>query len=93
MAKRSNQVRWIVGIGVLVLLGVLVHSSLQQTKQEYEVCMTFRGATHCANATGASYEEAIRSAQQIDCQLLANGRSETMVCLDTQPASIRELKK
>ena len=93
MAKQSNQMRWIIGIGALVLFVVLVRSSFQQTKREYEVCMTFKDATHCANAAGATYEDAVRSAQQIDCQLLANGRSETMVCLDTQPTSIRELKK
>ncbi|MGH9689860.1 MAG: hypothetical protein ACRD4Q_02770 [Candidatus Acidiferrales bacterium] len=93
MAKQSNAMRWIIGIGVIVLLAVLARSSFQQTQQEYEVCMTFKNATHCANASGATYAQAVRSAQEIDCQLLANGRDETMVCLDTQPASIRASKK
>jgi len=61
-------------------------------RERYEVCVTFKGATHCAMAAGSSYMQAVRSAQEIDCQLLANGRDENMVCLDTQPSSIRSVK-
>jgi len=93
MPKRSNRVRWIIVAGAAVLLCVLVRSSFQQTSQQYEVCMNFKGAAHCANAAGATYSEAVRSAQEIDCELLANGRDENMVCLDSQPASIRSVKK
>jgi hypothetical protein len=93
MAKKSNQVRWIVALGVVVLLAILIRSTVQATHSEYEVCMTFKGGSHCSSATGATQSEAIRSAQTIDCQMLANGRDETMVCLDTQPASVREEKK
>ncbi|MGC2421728.1 MAG: hypothetical protein WA405_08780 [Candidatus Acidiferrales bacterium] len=93
MPKRSNRVRWIIVAGGAALLCVLIYSSFQQTRQEYEVCMTFKGATHCANAAGATYSEAVRSAQEIDCELLSNGRDENMVCLDSQPASVRAVKK
>lgn len=93
MTKKSNQVRWIIAIGVVVLLAILIRSTVQATRAEYQVCMAFKGGTHCASATGTSQSEAIRSAQEIDCQMLANGRDETMVCLDTQPSSVRELKK
>lgn len=93
MAKRSNKMTWIIAAGVILLMGVLVHSTLQQTHAEYEVCMTFKGGAHCANATGANYNEAVRSAEEIDCQLLARGRDETMVCLDMQPSSVRQVAK
>lgn len=93
MAQKSNQVRWIIALGVVVLLAILIRSTLQATRAEYQVCMTFKDSSHCASATGTTQSEAIRSAQTIDCQMLANGRDETMVCLDTQPASVRELKK
>ena len=92
MAKKSNQMRWIIVIGALVLFGVLIYSSFQQTRQRYEVCVSFKGATHCATAAGSSYEQAVRSAQEIDCELLANGRDENMVCLGNPPASVRVLK-
>jgi hypothetical protein len=93
MANKSTQMRWIISLGAILLVGVLAYSSLQQTRHEYEVCMAFKGASHCATSAGATYEQAVRSAEDIDCQLLSNGRDENMVCLDTQPASVRELKK
>jgi hypothetical protein len=65
---------------------------MQQTKQQYEVCVTFKGAGHCASASGSNYEQAVRSAQEIDCQLLTSGRDENMVCLANPPQSVRQLK-
>jgi hypothetical protein len=91
MAK-SNHLRWIIAIGAVALVGILTYSTLQQTREQYEVCVTFKGATHCSTAAGSSYDQAVRSAQEIDCQLLANGRDENMVCLANPPASIRPLK-
>jgi hypothetical protein len=92
MAKGSNHVKWIVAAGAILLFGVLVHSTFDATRIKYEVCMAFKGATHCSTAAGASAEDAIRSAQGIDCQLLTNGRDELMVCMDTAPTVVRELK-
>jgi hypothetical protein len=91
MAK-SNHVRWIIATGAAALIGILTYSTLQQTREQYEVCVTFKGAMHCATAAGSSYDQAVRSAQEIDCQLLANGRDENMVCLASPPASIHPLK-
>jgi len=93
MAKQSNRVKWIIALGAVALFGVLIYSTFQATSAEYEVCMDFRGRSHCASATGTSSSVAIRSAQEIDCQMLSNGRDETMVCLDTQPSSVRQAKK
>jgi len=90
--QKSRRVQWIIAAGAVVLIGVLAYSSFQQMRERYEVCVTFKGATHCAMAAGSSYMQAVRSAQEIDCQLLANGRDENMVCLDTQPSSIRSVK-
>ncbi len=92
MAQKSNTVRWIVALGAIVLIAILVYSTLQQTRERYEVCMSFKGGTHCATASGSSYDQAVRSAQEIDCQLLANGRDENMVCLANPPASVRTVK-
>jgi hypothetical protein len=84
--------RWIMVVGGIVLIGTLIYSSIQQTHRQYEVCVTFKGGSHCATATGATSAEAIRSAQEIDCELLSNGRDENMVCLDRQPTNVREVK-
>ena len=92
MASKSTQVRWIVALGALVLVGVLAYSTFQQTQQRFEVCMTFKGGSHCSTAAGSTSDQAIRSAQEIDCQLLANGRDENMVCLAGPPTSARPIK-
>jgi hypothetical protein len=92
MADRKIQVRVISIVGAIVLLGVLLYSSRQQAQNKYEVCVTFKGAMHCATASGATSGEAIRSAQDIDCEMLSNGRDENMVCLDSPPSSVRPVK-
>lgn len=92
MADRKIQVRVISIVGAIVLLGVLLYSSRQQAQNKYEVCVTFKGAMHCATASGATSAEAIHSAQDIDCEMLSNGRDENMVCLDSPPSSVRAVK-
>jgi hypothetical protein len=93
MTRKSNPMRWIVAVGGVAFFVILIYLSMRQTQQEYEVCMSFKGVTHCASAAGASRDEAVRSAQAIDCQLLSDGRDENMVCLDRTPASIRQIQK
>jgi hypothetical protein len=92
MAQKSNHVRWIIALGAVALVGILAYSTLQQTREQYEVCVSFKGATHCATAAGSTYDQAVRSAQEIDCQLLSNGRDENMVCLANTPSSVRPVK-
>jgi hypothetical protein len=92
MLNRRTQIRLIVSLGAAIFVAVLLYSSMQQTKNEYEVCVTFKGAMHCATASGATAQEAIRSAQGIDCEMLANGRDENIVCLDAPPTSERQVK-
>jgi hypothetical protein len=92
MAQKSSHVRWIIALGAVALIGILAYSTLQQTREQYEVCVSFKGATHCAKAAGSTYDQAVRSAQEIDCQLLSNGRDENMVCLANTPSSIRPVK-
>lgn len=91
MPKKS-QTRWIILIAGIVFIGVLVYVTIQQTQHEFEVCVSFKGNAHCATAKGATADEAIHSAHDVDCGLLANGRDENIVCLGTQPTSVREVK-
>jgi hypothetical protein len=92
MAKKSNLVKWIIASGAALFLAVLVHSSLQQTHYRYEVCVDFRGQRHCATSDGATREDAIRSAHDIDCAIIAPGRDATMACHDTDASSVREIR-
>ena len=80
MAKRTKEMRLIIVFGGIVFFGVLAYSTLQQTQKEYEVCLAFKERSHCATARGSTPEEAIRSARDIDCTLITNGRDESMAC-------------
>jgi hypothetical protein len=90
--KKSHQVRWIVALAVVVLVGVLLYSSFEQTRERYEVCVTFNGASHCATASGSTQDQAVRSAQEIDCEMLTTGRDENMVCLSRSPEKVNPSK-
>jgi hypothetical protein len=92
MAVSKTQVRLIVVVGAMLLVGVLVRATMQQNQNEFEVCMVFKGAVHCATAKGATQQDAIRAARDIDCQMLANGRDENMVCESMQPSSVKPAK-
>lgn len=72
-------------------MAYLIVSSMRQSQLTYEVCVDFRGSAHCATAAGTTKEEAMRSAQQIDCELLSHNREENMVCLDQAPSSIKKM--
>jgi hypothetical protein len=90
--KKKAQFYWIVALAIAALVGILFYSTVEQTGRRYQVCVTFKGATHCAVASGSTYEQAVRSAQEIDCELLSSGRDENMVCLAAQPASVTPQK-
>ena len=92
MPKKAAQTRLIIILGGIFFLAVVIYTTYQQMRHEYEVCVTFKGGTHCSTARGATPEEAIHSAHDIDCGLLANGRDENIVCLDTPPSSERQVK-
>ncbi len=88
---RSVRVKVIIAVGAIALVGALIYSTMQQNRYHYRVCMTFNGQTHCATAAGATADEAIHSAHEIDCSQLANGRDENMVCLAAAPSEVQSL--
>lgn len=92
MAERKKvQTRWLILVGAIIFVAVLVHSTFQQTRLEYQVCMNFAGGSHCATAKGATADDAIRSAKNIDCGLLANGRDANIQCMGAA-ATITQIK-
>ncbi len=91
MAVSKIRMRLIMVIGAMVLFGVLAYSTMQQNQNEYEVCVNFKGYVHCAKAKGATVQDATHAAQAIDCEMLANGRDENMVCNSSQPAKVTKV--
>lgn len=89
-ARRINMKWYIVILGVIFVVA-LIYSSFRQSVFRVNACVDFHGRIHCAEASGQTRAEAIRSAEEIDCEMLANGRDENIVCLDQQPSSVREV--
>lgn len=79
---------YIVAVGA-IFVALLVYSSFRQNVYRVEACVDFHGRMHCAQASGPTRAEAVRSAQEIDCQLVSNGRDENAACLDQSPSSVR----
>ena len=92
MANKKTQVRMIMILAGVVFIALLVYLSRQQNQNQYEVCVTFKGGSHCATASGSSYDQAVRSAQEIDCEMLTTGRDENMVCLSRSPEKVSRSK-
>jgi hypothetical protein len=90
-AQKKVQTGWMILIGAVLFIAALVHFTFQQTRLEYQVCMSFAGGTHCATAKGATADDAVRSAKDIDCGLLANGRDANIRCMDA-PANVTRIK-
>ena len=83
--------KWIVGLSVAFLFVVIAYSLFQTSQYRYEVCVTFRGRSHCATAAGRTAEEAIHSAHEIDCAMLSVDRDDNIICMDVRPSSVRAL--
>lgn len=96
-AARRNRtalgLRIAIACGIIALIYYLVHATLLQRQFKYTVCVDFRGGSYCSTAAGATSAEAVRSAQEIDCSQLANGRDANMACLDVAPSSVRQVTR
>ncbi|MDX2154736.1 MAG: hypothetical protein SFV54_28590 [Bryobacteraceae bacterium] len=87
-----NRKLWLIIIaGALVFLGALIYSSMGLRRHKAEVCITFNGRTACRVASGTTQEEAIRTASDNACALIASGVTETMACGRTRPDSVKFL--
>jgi hypothetical protein len=88
----SAKIKWAIVVFVLVFAGVIGYSSFQATRVRYQVCMSIDGRTHCSVARGRTAHEAVQSAMQIDCGLISQSRDQLMVCMASQPQSVKQLK-
>ncbi|MBI2956828.1 MAG: hypothetical protein HYY26_05910 [Acidobacteria bacterium] len=75
----------------LLIVGFAVYSTLGLGQVTVEVCMEFKGRSECRTAAAPTEEEAIRTATDNACGLLAAGRDESMACSATPPTSVRRL--
>ena len=76
----------------LLFLGLLLYSSLRLGQVTVEVCIEFKGRTGCGTAAAPTEEEAIRTASDNACALIASGMTDSIACSRTLPRSVRRLE-
>ena len=82
----------ILGIVIVVaILSVLTYSSMQLSKAMCRVCVTYKGQTNCATASGTSRKEAMGTATTTACGLISGGVTGSIQCGNTPPDSIEWL--
>ena len=88
MNKNVKVASIVLVVAALATVGLIVMGIQQSLGQECEVCITFEGRTSCRSATGTDKDEAISTATQNACALLASGMTRTVQCQNRQPDSI-----
>ena len=79
-------------IVVAIILAIMIYSSLNLTSHRVEVCMEFGGKTNCKTASGATEQDAMRTAMTNACAEIAFGVTDTMNCGRAEPAKYTVLK-
>lgn len=75
-------------LAVLGFAGYVIYSSMGMDQHRVEVCMEFRGQTACATATGATQQEAQRTATDTACAKISSGMTDSMACSQTPPKTV-----
>jgi hypothetical protein len=79
-------------IFVVVVLGAIIYSSMNLSKYEVEVCMTFNGNSSCRTASGKTKDETLQTAITNACGDIAGGVTDSIACERTQPTKETWLK-
>ena len=88
----SRKAKLGVAVAFLAFAGILVYSSLGLGEVKVEVCIEFKGRTGCGTAAAPTEEEALRTAADNACALIASGMTDSIACSRTEPKSIRRLE-
>lgn len=75
----------------VLFIGAMTFMMLGQRKNRVEVCMGFQGRTACKVASGETLDEAIRTATDNACALIASGVTDSGACSRSQPLSVKPL--
>jgi hypothetical protein len=87
----NKKLALIIFLAVLAFLAILFRSMMDLRKNRVEVCITFNGRQSCRVASGPTQQDAIRTASDNACALIASGVTETMACGRTVPDSVKPL--
>jgi hypothetical protein len=85
----------LVSLGFLALvIGAIVFTTMAEGGYRVEVCMEFQGRGTCRTASASTEEQALRTATENACALIASGVTESIQCTShTPPASVKWLQR
>ena len=85
----SRPVKIALAVAVVAAIGYILLSPMQLGKVSCEVCMEFKGRKSCRTARAPSGDEATVTARDNACAQIAFGREDSILCGNTEPASVR----
>ena len=91
----KNTVALAIGFVILVI-GAVVYSTMTTSRQKFrvEVCMEYQGRQACRIASAATEQQALRTAHENACALIASGVTDSIQCDQyTQPQSVKWLSR
>ena len=71
--------------------GLVIYLTMELSQVSCKVCVTYKGQTNCATASGTTVEEARRTARDVACAAISSGVTETIGCSNTPPDSVDSL--
>ncbi len=80
--KKSTVITLLIAVG---FAGLLLYSTLSAQQVECEACVTFKGQTNCASASGVNEEEALKTAVNTACGTISAGMAESIQCAGMPP--------
>lgn len=90
---KGKQLGLLIALGAVLFIGFLYYSTKQQSQHRVEVCMEFQGRSDCRIASGPTEAQALRTATENACALIASGMTDSIACGNTPPKSVRWLDK
>lgn len=80
--KKSTLITLFLAVG---FAGLLLYSTLSAQQVECDACVTFKGQTNCASASGVTEEEALKTAVNTACGTISAGMAESIQCAAMPP--------
>ena len=81
----------LIAAAFVAFIALITYQMTSLRQNRVEVCMGFQGRQNCSTASGASKDEALRTATDAACTLIAGGVTDTQACTRTEPLSVRWL--
>ncbi|MBI4457217.1 MAG: hypothetical protein HY644_15160 [Acidobacteria bacterium] len=84
MAKRLA----LIFLAVLLVSGLFYYLTISSVRHECEIVFEYKGRSVTTRASGATQEDALRTAVTAACGQITSGMSELIQCENTPPKSV-----